>query len=243
MPFIQVDTHSLPFRLRRSARAKRLHMSFRQGEFEVVAPVKRIKNSEVLQFIKAHQGWMLKQIRHRRFKEPTEGLWPPHFLAQEEIQFRMRKIKLNVKFGEHQSCELIQDSLRIVVPSKKMTQETLEQAIKKQVVAFYQTAALKAVQDALAYYCPQLGRWPSAIQIKQQRTRWGSCGPTDKININWLLILAPVGVLEYVVVHELCHLFHRNHGVRFWAKVEKTMPDYAQYEKWLRLHGSALIKL
>lgn len=242
MPFIQFHTHALPFRLRRSARAKRLHMSYRQGGFDVVAPTKRIKNREVLDFIKAHQGWMLRQIKTERFK-PNSAVWPSHFLAQEEIQFRENKIKLNVKFGLHKSITLVQDSLRLVVPWKKVTQDTLETMVKKQVVEFYQTQTLKAVQAALDHFCPQLGRWPSAVQIKQQRTRWGSCGAKDKININWLLILAPRGVLEYVVVHELCHLFHRNHGVRFWAKVEKTMPDYEQHEKWLRQHGSALLRL
>lgn len=242
MPFIQVDSHILAFRLRRSARAKRLHMSYRNGEFEVVAPLKRVKNSEVLQFIKTYQGWMLKQLKNKPAKMQQADVWPPCFLSQEEIKFRGNQIKLNVKFGAKKMAMLVEHGLNIMVPWKTTTQDTLESEVKKQVLAFCQHQAMLAVQKALDHFCPQLNRWPSAVRIKQQKTRWGSCGPTDKININWLLILAPIGVLEYVVVHELCHLFHRNHGVRFWAKVEKIMPDYQRFEKWLSQHGRDLIK-
>jgi predicted metal-dependent hydrolase len=110
-------------------------------------------------------------------------------------------------------------------------------------MTWYQQEALGAIQQSIDYFCPRLGRWPRSVQLKQQKTRWGSCGISEKIYINWLLILAPPGVLEYVVAHELCHLFHRNHGKRFWAKVAQCYPGYEQHETWLGRHGQMLMPL
>ncbi len=242
MPFIQVKTVCLHFRLRRSERAKRLQMSFKGALFEVVAPP-RIKNKEVLQFIGQHQRWMLRQQLHPRFAPTTTHFWPASFLAKECIIYKDTTITLNVEFSKEKSIQLRDNVLIIYVPWANIVAHKLSDYIKQQVVYWYKQEALKAVNKALEQYCPLMTRWPSSVCIKQQKTRWGSCGINDKININWLLILAPAHVLEYVVVHELSHLFHRNHGKRFWAKVEKTFPQYKESVAWLNKNGQALLSL
>jgi predicted metal-dependent hydrolase len=73
------------------------------------------------------------------------------------------------------------------------------------------------------------------------KTRWGSCGPRNDININWLLAFAPETVLEYVVVHELCHIRERNHSMAFWSLVAKHLSNYAQERRWLHAHGAGLM--
>ncbi|MBS0286441.1 MAG: M48 family metallopeptidase [Proteobacteria bacterium] len=213
-------------------------MLFKEDAFEVVAPP-RIKNSEILQFIRQYKKWMLKQLTHRQCKSPKSAYWPLHFLAGETLRFKDKSILLNVKFAKHKGTILEANGLKITVPWQKVTQEGLSDYVKQQVVAWYKEEAMIAVMRAIQTYGPVMGRSPLAVQIKKQKTRWGSCG-MDKININWLLMLAPEAVLDYVVVHELCHLFHRNHGVRFWAKVEKFFPHYKQAEAWLSQHGQAL---
>ncbi|WP_156303040.1 M48 family metallopeptidase, partial [Methylogaea oryzae] len=85
------------------------------------------------------------------------------------------------------------------------------------------------------------GLHPRSIAVRDQKTRWGSCGPRGDININWRLILAPPPVLEYVVVHELCHLRHRNHAKPFWDLVEDHLPQYREQRRWLKQHGHALM--
>ena len=99
------------------------------------------------------------------------------------------------------------------------------------------------IESVVKTVCPKLDKWPQKIVLKDQKTRWGSCGINHSIQINWRLIFAPVGVLEYVVVHELCHLLHKNHGVRFWNKVEKFFPEYKLARIWLRKHGDQLMKI
>lgn len=78
------------------------------------------------------------------------------------------------------------------------------------------------------------------IAIKDQRTLWGSCSRQGNLNFNWRLILAPREVLDYLVIHELCHLLEMNHSRRFWAHVSKWCPDQRAHRRWLREHGPGL---
>ena len=82
---------------------------------------------------------------------------------------------------------------------------------------------------------------PARIRIAGQRTRWGSCSPRGTVSLNWRLALAPHRVLDYVIVHELCHLLEANHGPRFWALVAERRPGYREPKRWLRDHGHALL--
>jgi predicted metal-dependent hydrolase len=80
------------------------------------------------------------------------------------------------------------------------------------------------------------------IRIKDQKTRWGSCSKSGNLNFNWRLILAPDWVLDYVIVHELCHLVELNHSARFWRLVQHAFPRYQEAKAWLRENGSSLFR-
>jgi len=82
-----------------------------------------------------------------------------------------------------------------------------------------------------------LGVSYARISLRDQRSRWGSCSTTGTLSFNWRLVLAPHDVLDYVVVHEICHLVEMNHGPAFWALVEKRRPGYAEAKAWLDEHG------
>ena len=101
--------------------------------------------------------------------------------------------------------------------------------------------AKKDLPERAARYAPGVGVSYGRITVRHQKTRWGSCSGKGNLNFNCLLMLAPETVRDYVVVHELCHLLEMNHTRRFWALVEKNMPDYMESRKWLRTQGKALI--
>jgi predicted metal-dependent hydrolase len=82
-----------------------------------------------------------------------------------------------------------------------------------------------------------LGVTYSRLTMRNQRSRWGSCSSTRALSFNWRLVLAPHDVLDYVVVHEVCHLVELNHGPAFWRLVEKRRPGYAESKQWLDDHG------
>jgi len=91
------------------------------------------------------------------------------------------------------------------------------------------------------HFAPLIGVTYNRISIRCQSTRWGSCSAKGNLNFNCLLMLTPEEVQDYVVVHELCHLKELNHSPRFWAEVEKVLPDYRGRRQWLKQNGSVIM--
>lgn len=240
MPYIQVDNTALIYRLRRSSRAKHMHIRALQLGFEIVAPFK-IKNHEIVSFAWRQRNWMFKIQSQKRPQDPLSMFsWPLAFLANETIPYRGGRLMLHLKYGDHEAINILGNTLIMTLAWNEIANEEMSLKIKGKILNWYQRQALTFTQRAVTQFCPIVGAWPKDLKIKQQKTRWGSCSAKDIIYINWLLILAPEGVLEYVVLHEICHLIHRNHGKRFWAKVAKSWPMYFLHEQWLSRHGHQL---
>ena len=102
--------------------------------------------------------------------------------------------------------------------------------------------AMRVLPARVSHFAPLVGVTYGRITIRNQKTRWGSCSSKGNLNFNCLLMLAPAEVLDYVVVHELCHRKEMNHSARFWTEVEKVIPDYKVHEKWLKTEGSRLMR-
>lgn len=100
-----------------------------------------------------------------------------------------------------------------------------------------------AISEQAAHFAPLVGVTYGRISIRSQKTRWGSCSLQGNLNFNCLLLLTPPEVLDYVVVHELCHRKYMNHSSLFWAEVERVIPDYKSRRKWLRDNGPRLMML
>lgn len=105
---------------------------------------------------------------------------------------------------------------------------------------WYKEQAYKVFADRVGVFSTQYGFVPKQVKISSARTRWGSCSVDGSLNFTWRLVMAPLNVIDYVVVHELVHLRVKNHSSRFWREVEKIMPEYKDLRKWLRLHGETL---
>lgn len=101
--------------------------------------------------------------------------------------------------------------------------------------------AAQYIPPRVAMYAERIGVSYGRITIRHQRTRWGSCSTKGNLNFNCLLMLTPPEVIDYVIVHELCHRKEMNHSARFWALVASILPDYAERKRWLREHGGVII--
>ncbi len=115
----------------------------------------------------------------------------------------------------------------------KMTEEEFQTLVRR---------ALEVIPQVVARFAPVVGVTYGGITIRNQRTRWGSCSTKGNLNFNCLLLRVPDDVIEYVVVHELCHRKEMNHSPKFWAEVERVLPNYAESKRWLKENGSGLIR-
>lgn len=118
------------------------------------------------------------------------------------------------------------------VESEYLTNEEIKKLADK---------ALQYIPKRVSYYAKQIGVTYGKITIRNQKTRWGSCSNKGNLNFNCLLMLTPSEVIDYVVVHELCHRKEMNHSVAFWAEVEKVIPNYKEQVKWLKENGGKII--
>ena len=101
--------------------------------------------------------------------------------------------------------------------------------------------ALQVLPEKLRQFAPRVGVRYGRVTIRCQKTRWGSCSAQGNLNFNCLLMLCPENVIDYVVVHELCHRLEMNHSARFWQLVERILPDYKKPRKWLKTEGRKII--
>ena len=104
----------------------------------------------------------------------------------------------------------------------------------------YRNAAREYFTKRVEYYIKQTGGTYTRITIRDQKTRWGSRSSSGTLSFNYRLMYAPLKVLDYVVVHELCHITHMNHSKDFWNMVASILPDYKESRNWLKEHGREL---
>jgi len=125
-------------------------------------------------------------------------------------------------------------------------QSTIDEKSKLEKITFEQVKeladqAVEYIPKRVKYYAEKENFVYNKITIKNLVSRWGSCSTKGNLNFNCLLMLTPDYVIDYIVVHELCHLREMNHSEKFWAEVEKIMPDYQRAELWLKQNGGNLI--
>ena len=113
------------------------------------------------------------------------------------------------------------------------TQDEREELIRK---------ALRIIPERAAHFAPIVGVTYGRITVRNQKTVWGSCSTKGNLNFNFMLAALPAEVVDYVVVHELCHRKEMNHSPRFWAEVEKVIPDHKRIRKWLKEEGSVYLE-
>lgn len=105
---------------------------------------------------------------------------------------------------------------------------------------YFRQKGAQRLNERVTFYAPRVGVDAPGVKVKEMGYRWASCGTTNMLNFHWKCMMAPPKVIDYIVVHELCHLHHRNHSDSYWNEVDKVMPDYRERKAWLRRHGASL---
>ena len=105
---------------------------------------------------------------------------------------------------------------------------------------FLKSKGLPRIIDRVAKFSPKVGVTPGKVQLKELGFRWASCAANGDLRFHWKCLMAPLKVIDYIVVHELCHMRYRDHSDAFWNEVDKVLPDYRERKEWLRQRGANL---
>lgn len=145
----------------------------------------------------------------------------------EEYTLEIRRYRSYVRPG------VMAEGNKLVVLTARTEAAVIEGAVKN----WYEDRAKQILPARVEQYRRQLGETIGTVRIKNVKSRWGSCSSKRNLNFNWRLVMAPPEVLDYVVVHELCHLRQMNHSAAFWSLVEEILPDYKRRRDWLKTCG------
>jgi predicted metal-dependent hydrolase len=180
-------------------------------------------------------AWVRRTLDRMRRVSPESEL--PPLTSGRALPFAGQRLTLDLATGAPSGrfrAERASDVLRLTL--HVLDQET----VRATLVAWYRKQASAVFAERLQLR-NSFGFRYGRVSVKEQKSRWGSCSRAGNLNFNWRLLLAPMPVLDYVVVHELAHLREHNHGPRFWALVAAVCPEHRVHRRWLREHGHELV--
>jgi predicted metal-dependent hydrolase len=233
-----VGSTAIPYRLRRSARARRLRLTVQADGVEVVAPL-RIREPEIVRFVEQHGHWVLDRVsRLRRTLAAHPGR--SGLADGGRIPYRGDPVELRIApAAGPRAIVRYRDGFEVALP-ERIPDEDRDRRVEAALTSWLRRQARLDAERLIERHGPPHRLLPKGLRIKDQKRIWGSCSARGLINLNWRLILAPAPVFEYVVVHELCHLRVRNHQREFWRLVGEVLPGFEPQRRWLRANGHLL---
>ena len=213
----------------RSARRRRTFaISVQAGAIQVRAPM-RATRQQVAEALNSRREWILA-----RLAEPVPAPAPTGLLGGEILPYLGKNLSLEVRDGTGRGVRvrLEGETLVVEVPADS-DPAARPRAIRAAVIRWYRARAADVLSAATSEWSLRSGLVPKTVLIREQKRRWGSCGPDGALRLNWRLVMADHELLEHVVVHELAHLRHRHHQAAFWSEVARLIPDHRERRKRL----------
>ncbi len=197
------------------------------------------KTSSIEGIVRRRSAWIIRKLAD--IKEYKSSLHLREFISGETITFLGKQYILRVTrdVRAETGC-LIQDGVLLVnMKNDWLTGENLRQEVRFEIASWYKKQAKKKLKSRAGYWSKKLGINFRSLIISNPHKRWGSCDPHNNIRLNWRIVMAPLSLVDYVVVHELCHVPHKNHSEKFWQLLGNFIPDYDSRKKLLRIQGSS----
>lgn len=217
-------------------RSKRRTLSVsvsRRGDVAVRVPL-RVSDREIQHFIEKHSVWIEKKVALAKQSQP------PEFTYHEGDTFSYLGKYYKLTIDPNPTIKLPSGTKIWLFGENIYTKESEPAKIKRLVTKWYKTQAKQYLIDRVDYWAEQMLLRYSKLALSGANTRWGSCTRQGNIRLNWKLLMAPVEIIDYVIVHELSHLVHFNHSKRYWDYVARYYPDHRQARNWLNTHGHQL---
>jgi len=198
------------------------------GSVIVRAPM-RASLKLIKEFVQNNASWIEKKRTQALAAQPPA---PKQYLSGERFTYLGNAYPLEIVKGQKKPL-MLESNFKLAESARGNARLVFER--------WYRGQAKHILNERVDSYASQYDFQYKKIGITSARTRWGSCRPNGSLNFSWRLVMAPMEVVDYVVVHELVHTVFHNHSKQFWQKVEELMPDYKERRKWLRKNGQQLM--
>ena len=239
--FYQTPYGLLSFQLSRSSARRSLAITIDENARVQVAAPYLCSEKEIFSFIKQKSQWIFEKIAEA--KQHLQTINNKRFCDGHTFLYLGKSLPLAVKTKDIKRSRIEFDGFqwKVDVP-QELALHKQEQAVKAKLIQWYRQQAQEILGGRIFHHARRMNLTPNKVAVRSFKRLWGNCDYNTKtIQLNWQVILSPLNVIDYVVVHELCHLVHPNHSQRFWKKVEKYMPDYREHKRWLKEHATHMV--
>ncbi len=185
--------------------------------------------NEIRHVVLRHRRWIINKLKYMK---SIPYIPEKQFVSGESFWYLGDTYKLNIVDGQKERL--------IFTNSKFYLRSDIKDRARDVFVGWYKKEALKIVQERINFYAAKCGVSFKGIRITSAEKRWGSCSGTNSINFSYRVVMAPIFVIDYIVVHELCHTLEHNHSKNFWNHVITVMPNYKEAKEWLKSNGYML---
>ena len=203
----------------------------------IVTVPSRLGDAEVAALVRRKNGWIQKKITiNSEVRHPYRR---KEYVSGEAFSYLGRNYRLKIETGDEPGVALRGGRLYVRGPAGLARKER-DSWVVAQLTAWYRDRALEKVRQRARLHAQRMGVESGPVGIMDYRRQWGSCYLDTSVHFNWKIAMAPVRIIDYVVIHELCHLRHHDHSKAFWKMLALYLPDYAERKEWLRVNGGLL---
>jgi len=238
---IRFGKRIIKFNLKRTKRKKTVSISVGFNEGVKVRIPCRLATKKVYSLIKKKAPWIIKHVNE--IKEINYPVVKHEFVSGESFSYLGKHFRLKVKkikSAEQPKISMNAGYLEATINSALSKHKQVD-GVRSALVKWYKKHAIAKLNERVSIYARKIGISRPIVMARDQEKRWGSCSKTGVLRFNWRIIMAPVTIVDYVIVHELCHLKYSNHSIKFWENVRAVIPNYEERRNRLRLMGPSFL--
>ncbi len=210
----------------RTSRKRSADIRVEDGAVSVIVPAD-LPVERIDQLLVSKRRWIQEKLSLHRKQAPASSR---QYVSGSAFPYLGRNYRLKVKAGSFAPVKLVHGRLEVTVPEGASQPHMIRNAL----VRWYKRQAILKLTEKVERYADRVGVKPAGIGVRTYKSRWGSCTRDGHINFNWQIMLAPSSMVDYIVVHELCHLIRHDHSPEYWREVERVIPDFHDRRVWLR---------
>lgn len=240
MEHINYGTKRIEYSIKRAKRKKTLAVNVTQTARVVVLAPNCLSKGQISRIVAKKARWIFEKQEY--FKRLIALFPEKEFVSGEQILFLGRRYRLKIKEVQ-EKCSGVPELMgrRIFISvNQHLSSEEKRKIIKDALIKWYISKSATIIKQRTNRHSKLLGVIPREIKIKDQKKRWGSCSSNGTLRFNWRIAIAPISIVDYVVVHELCHLKIKNHSSEFWRLVSLVLPDCQRRRDWLKNNAPLL---